>query len=45
METRVTIDKDSLAVVERGPLLYTLPVEGRRIRLDQWGSFGEVVTP
>ena len=44
METRVTIDKDGLAVGGEGPLLYTLPVEGQRIQLDQWGSFGRVVT-
>jgi hypothetical protein len=44
METHVEIDKDGLAVVERGPLLYTLPVEGRRIKVDQWGSFEELVT-
>jgi hypothetical protein len=44
METRVTIDKDGLALVERGPLVYALPVEGRRIKVDQWGSFEELVT-
>ncbi len=44
METRVTIDKDGAAVVQRGPLVYALPVEGRRIQVDQWGSFEELVT-
>ncbi len=44
METRVEIDKDGLAVVQRGPLLYALPVEGRRIEVDKWGSFEELVT-
>jgi len=44
MKTRVAIDKDGLAVVERGPLVYALPVEGQRIQVDQWGSFGELVT-
>jgi DUF1680 family protein len=44
METRVKIDQDGLALVERGPLLYTLPVEGRRINVDRWGSFEELVT-
>ena len=43
METRLTLDKDGLAVVERGPLVYTLPVEGRRIKVDQWGSFEKLV--
>jgi hypothetical protein len=44
MEVRVKIDKDGLAVVERGPLVYSLPVEGRRIEVDQWGSFEKLVT-
>lgn len=44
METRVKIDKDGTAVVERGPLVYALPVEGRRVPVDQWGSFEELVT-
>jgi DUF1680 family protein len=44
METRVTIDKDGLAVVQRGPLLYALPVEGRKIPVDKWGSFEKLVT-
>jgi DUF1680 family protein len=44
METRVTLDKEGLAAVERGPLVYTLPVEGRRVKVDQWGSFEQLVT-
>ncbi|MFH1006926.1 MAG: beta-L-arabinofuranosidase domain-containing protein [Candidatus Latescibacterota bacterium] len=44
METRVEIDPDGLAVVQRGPLVYALPVEGRRIEVDQWGSFEQLVT-
>lgn len=43
METRVKIDRDGLAVVGRGPLVYTLPVQGRRISVDKWGSFEELV--
>jgi hypothetical protein len=42
---RVSRDKDGLAVVERGPLLYVLPVQGRKIPLDKWGSFEQIVTP
>lgn len=44
METHVEIDKEGLAVVQRGPLVYALPVEGRRTQVDPWGSFEEVVT-
>ena len=44
METQVTIDKDGLAVVQRGPLLYALQVEGRKIPVDKWGSFEKLVT-
>ena len=44
MNIRVDLDKNGLAVVSRGPLLYTLPVQGRREPVDQWGSFEEVVT-
>ena len=45
MEVRVQIDSEGLAVVQRGPLVYSLAVEGRRIQVDEWGSFEEHVTP
>ena len=44
METRVEIDKQGLAVVQHGPLVYSLPVEGRRVEVDKWGSFEQLVT-
>lgn len=40
MEIRVNSGKDSVSV-ERGPLLYALPVKGARTQVDQWGSFEE----
>ena len=34
-------DGQRAAVLQRGPLLYALPVRGERKRLDQWGTFEE----
>jgi uncharacterized protein len=44
-EIKVTVDKQGQAVVERGPLLYALPVRGEHRQTDEWGSFEELVTP
>ena len=44
-QIRVTKDKDGHVVVERGPLLYALSVQGTRRAADEWGSFEEFVTP
>ncbi len=44
MDVHVQIDQQGLATVQRGPLLYALPIKGKRIPVDQWGSFEEMVT-
>lgn len=44
MEIKVDVDKNGLATVQRGPLLYALPVKGRRVKVDRWGSFEQIVT-
>jgi DUF1680 family protein len=45
MEVKVNGWKDRAVTVERGPLLYALPIEGKRTELDQWGAFEEVLSP
>lgn len=41
MEVKTEFWKDRAAFVERGPLLYCLPVEGQKRSMDKWGSFEE----
>ena len=43
-EVKVVFDKKGLATVERGPLVYALPVKGQQIPIDTWGSFEQLVT-
>ena len=45
MEIKVANWNDRAVIVERGPLLYALPIEGERKELDQWGAFEEVLSP
>jgi hypothetical protein len=44
MDIQVQTDPQGLITVQRGPLLYALPIRGRRIPVDPWGSFEEIVT-
>jgi len=44
MDVTVAVGADGLATVRRGPLLFALPVKGRRIPADEWGSFEQIVT-
>ncbi len=41
MEVKIDFWKEKAVCVERGPLLYCLPVEGRKRSMDKWGSFEE----
>jgi DUF1680 family protein len=41
MEVKTGFWKDRGVFVERGPLLYCLPVKGQKRSMDKWGSFEE----
>lgn len=45
MKVKVDDWNGRAVTVERGPLLYALPIEGERTELDQWGAFEEVFNP
>jgi hypothetical protein len=42
MDIKVTFWKERSCYVERGPILFTLPVQGIRRNIDDWGGFEEI---